>query len=80
MSRYGITKIENEYQHAVSNDFYTKCPKAVFAAIAISSCTMGGDYIKEAQERVLTEWWALYDNMIVPQKPPYPRAENKETL
>jgi hypothetical protein len=54
-------------------DLFEKCPKSVFAAIAVSALTCGGDYLDEARERVTAEWWALYDNKIVAQKPPFPR-------
>ena len=77
-----INNATNPYMYTVySNDrncLYTKCPKSVFAAIAISSLTVGGDKLDEARDRVLAEWWTLYDNQIVSQRPPFPRPEAKE--
>lgn len=49
---------------------YAKVPKAVLAAIAVSSLTCGGDYIDRAEELLLWEWSCLWRNGIVPQKPP----------
>ena len=49
--------------------FYGDTPKAVFAAIAFSLASVNGDP-EEAQRVMLREWTALYDNGIVPQKPP----------
>jgi hypothetical protein len=62
-------KIKNEYSEALG-DLYEIVPKAVIAAVAVSSLTLGGDYIEEARTRFLTEWAALYTAGIVPQKPP----------
>lgn len=70
-----IKKIHNEYAEQVGGDLFEKCPKAVFAAIAVSSLTMGGDQLDEARNRVIEEWWILYENDIVPQKPPFPKPK-----
>lgn len=70
-SRIGYFKKMNEYAEAVGPKFYERCPKAVFAAIAVSALTTGGDRLHEADERVLKEWWALYHSGIVTQKPTY---------
>ena len=67
-----LNKIHNEYAAEVG-EVFDKCPKAVFAAIAVSALTLGGDYLDEARDRVIAEWWTLHDNGIVPQKPPFPR-------
>ena len=48
---------------------YEQIPKAVFAAIAISALTNGGDQMDKARERIAWEWQMLYSNGIVPQKP-----------
>lgn len=69
----------NHYACAIPEPLYVQCPKAVFAAIAISALTCGGDWIERADERVRGEWWNLYDNGIVPQKPPFPRTEEHES-
>jgi hypothetical protein len=63
----------NEYQWALSDKLFSVCPKSVFAAIAVSSLTCGGDQINIAEKAVLNEWWVLFENGIVPQKPPFPR-------
>ena len=60
-------KLHNEYA-ALLGSLFADCPKAVLAAIAISA--LCGDDLNSAHENVLKEWWTLYDNGIVPQKPP----------
>jgi len=64
-----MTKKYNEYALELGA-LYEKIPKAVFAAIAISALTQGGDYLDEAQNRIMEEWLILYQNGIVSQKPP----------
>lgn len=59
----------NEYESAVGRIF-DLVPKAVFAAIAVSALTNGGDDLNEAMERVSEEWVILHINGIVPQRPP----------
>jgi hypothetical protein len=59
----------NEY-NLLLGELYDKTPKAVFAAIAVSSITCGGDYLDEAFDLILKEWKILYQNGIVPQHPP----------
>ena len=68
----------NEYQSALDPKLFDACPKAVIAAIAVSVLTVGGDELAMASSRFLAEWWTLYDNGIVPQRPPFPRAEAHE--
>lgn len=67
---FPVNKTGNEYAEVLGQELYDKTPKAVFAAIAISALTCGGDQMSEARERILAEWLALYQNRIVPQKPP----------
>lgn len=64
----------NRYEGWVS-DIYDSTPKAVFAAIAVSFAVMhsGDEDFAKAQDEVLREWWTLYDNGIIPQKPRKPR-------
>lgn len=62
-------KLHNEYAGALGG-LFADCPKAVFAAIAVSALTCGGDNIDEAQAAILREWNTLYTNGIVKQKPP----------
>jgi hypothetical protein len=59
----------NEY-NLLLGSLYEKIPKAVFAAIAVSVITQGGDYLDEASALILDEWKVLYQNGIVPQCPP----------
>jgi hypothetical protein len=61
-------KVGNEYA-SVLGDLYTDIPKAVFAAMAVSALTCGGDHIEEAQANIVREWWALYNSGVVTQKP-----------
>ena len=59
----------NEYLGAVT--IYSSTPKAVWAAIAISYASAGGDNLSSVvEERILQEWTALWYSGIVPQKPP----------
>jgi hypothetical protein len=62
--------IGNQYASALSAETYRKAPKTVLAAIAVSALTMGGDYLEEAEDRLLEEWAALHAAGIVPQSPP----------
>lgn len=57
----------NEYAQQVAN--YDEIPKAVFAAIAVSALTCGGDHLEQADELINEEWKTLYEAGIVPQKP-----------
>lgn len=62
-------KQTNEYAQQLG-ELYGRIPKAVFAAMAVSALTGGGDHLEQAQARILTEWDALYGSGIVAQKPP----------
>ena len=62
--RYGRNRSPkqlNEYAQALGAPWglYGDAPKAVLAAIAVSALTAGGDFLAEAESRVLREWWAL---------------------
>lgn len=59
----------NEYSLALGR-LYADAPKSVLAAVAVSLATVGGDYLEEAEQRVLDEWRVLHENGIVPQRPP----------
>jgi hypothetical protein len=48
-------KLRNDYMSELGT-LYAAAPKAVFAAIAVSYATCGGDYIERAHENVLCEW------------------------
>jgi len=54
---------------------YAKTPKAVFAAVAFSYASAGGDNQRDAVPRFLEEWKILHDNGIVPQEPPIVEEE-----
>lgn len=59
----------NEYAAEVG-DLYNVAPKAVWAAIAVSLATCGGDRLDEARALVLHEWRALHTAGVVKQEPP----------
>lgn len=61
----------NEYSEMITDGLYDKTPKAVFAAIVVS------EYINrlnlepaELNQAILVEWQTLYQNGIIPQRPP----------
>jgi len=62
-------KLHNEYAAKLPHRIYEGIPKAVFAAIAVSLATGGGERLDEAQALILNEWQRLFENGIVPQKP-----------
>ena len=64
-----LGKLENSYVEQLGK-LYEETPKAVFAAIAISALTGGGDRLDEAVVAICTEWNILHQNGIVPQKAP----------
>jgi hypothetical protein len=65
-----MPKILNEYSRALGGRLYAETPKAVFAAIAVSALTAGGEQIQQADQRIIEEWTALYTNGVVSQAPP----------
>jgi hypothetical protein len=73
-----VSKLLNGYACSVEQDTYEQTPKAVWAAIAVSALTTGGDFIEHADRRVRREWWVLYRNGIVPQKPPFADPGDEE--
>lgn len=58
----------NTYAKCLDPD-YEKIPKAALAAIAVSFATCGGDQIEHAHERVVREWWVLFENGIIKRRP-----------
>lgn len=60
----------NDYAAAAGRDVFEQAPKTVWAAIAVSSLTMGGDRLSDARELVLREWQTLHQQGIIPQAPP----------
>lgn len=67
-------KIVSEYARAFGEN-YRRIPKAVFAAIAFSFASRGGDDFEHGAEAAINEWWVLYENNIVRQKPPIQKTE-----
>lgn len=58
----------NEYA-AQLDELFERIPKSVFAAIAVSYATTGGDWLERAKMNVCREWRILHEQGIVPQKP-----------
>ena len=65
-----LNNITNSYIQCLEPGYFDKIPKTVWAAIAISLATTGGDRLNEATLAIIKEWRALYYNGIVKQKPP----------
>ena len=63
-----LKSLHNQYAEA-AGDLLDEVPKAVWAAIAVSALTHGGDRIAQAKELVVKEWLTLHINGIVPQAP-----------
>lgn len=66
-------KLVGEYAKVFGRD-YAKIPKSVFAAIAFSYASHGGDDYVNGVESAINEWWTLYENGIVAQKPTKPKT------
>ena len=63
-------KITNEYVDSLGR-LYSDTPKAVFAALCVSLLIrLDGEGRELHNDAILDEWLALYQNGIVPQKPP----------
>jgi hypothetical protein len=60
----------NQYVDSLPPFVFDKIPKAVWAALAISALTCGGDYLEEATKRIVEEWTILNQNGIIKQAPP----------
>ena len=66
----GVFKTENDYQKLIDPAFYEQCPKAVFAALAVSFCSNWANVpLEEITKGLANEWDILNKNGIVPQKP-----------
>lgn len=69
-----MSKQVSLYVESIDADFYKSCPKAVFAAIAVSPQLNGGfnnsQQIKSATEYLATEWDILHSTGIVCQPVP----------
>jgi len=73
-----LNKTLNDYATAGGFDLLQDTPKAVWAAIAVSLATQGGDRLTEARALILAEWEVLHANGIVPQKPPTAASEARK--
>lgn len=65
----GGGNLSNDYS-LVLGPLFDKTPKAVLAAIVVSLLSQGGDHMDEVAAGLLAEWHTLYQNRIVPQRPP----------
>lgn len=65
-----INKLSNAYVDSLPAGLYEDTPKAVWAAIAISLATCGGDRLDAAAQALVKEWRILHENNIVPQAIP----------
>lgn len=69
----GVFKKKNVYQKLIDGKFYEQCPKAVFAALAVSyAVNLRGIDMDKVTGELLNEWEILFGNELVPQKPPKP--------
>jgi len=60
----------NNYQLQLTQEFFDKCPKAVFAALAVSyALRVTNEDFSKVQDELLNEWQCLHSAGIVPQKP-----------
>ena len=73
-----VTNLFNEYARLLP--YYDRIPKTVLAAIAVSYASRGGDCLHEAAANVAREWATLYQNGIVPQKPPADVRRSDESV
>lgn len=71
-----IKNESNAYIESLDAFVFDIIPKSVWAAIAISALTSGGDRLSEATNAVMREWEALHQNGIVKQKPKTRKAKN----
>lgn len=67
---YQINKLSNQYVNTIDSRVYADIPKAVWAAIAISLATCGGDRLDDATRAIVHEWGILHANGVVPQSVP----------
>ena len=65
------------------DDLYAAIPKAVWAALAVSYASNGGDRVNDTdflRDAIVREWWILHNNGIVPQRPHLPNPGENDTL
>ena len=64
-------KKQNEYQKMISDGLFEKTPKAVLAALLVSEYVNRLDLKGvDIDNNIINEWQTLYQNGIVPQRPP----------
>lgn len=61
---------KNEFAHMLGQGVYDETPKEVWAAIAISHMSIGGDWPELAAVNLAKEWQNLFDGRIVSQPVP----------
>lgn len=59
----------NAYAESIGYGLFDEIPKSVFAAIAVSALTAGGENLQASGKRLALEWETLNLNGVVPQKP-----------
>jgi hypothetical protein len=70
MTRTGKFKLGNTYQKSINPRLYQNTPKSIFAAIAASYQINHDTEFETVDDYILNEWRLLYEQGIVPQKPP----------
>lgn len=75
MPQRKVNRLSNPYADIVPSSVYEVIPKTVWAAIAVSFATCGGDTLDDATRAIVHEWSILHQNGIVPQ--PVPAALRK---
>lgn len=66
-----MAKQSNEYVDVIGGELFELMPKTVIAAIAVS-LAIRLDGRTNARELIKKEWWTLFHNGIIPQKPKAP--------
>lgn len=61
---------KNEYAHMLGQGVYDETPKEVWAAIAVSYMSLGGDWPELAAVNLAKEWQILFTAGIVSQPVP----------
>ncbi len=78
---FAANKKSNEYADAIPATLFEKMPKDVFAAVALSlALRLNNDDLQTAVGELVSEWQTLYQNGVIPQKPPNAIAENRKAL
>ena len=67
-----MVKARNNYVDGIPLQLYNRIPKAVWAALALSYASQGGENFNGVMDKIFDEWSKLYLNDVVPQKPARP--------